>query len=121
MRTVVGTFITIFFSVCVGYVLSRRDLPFKRVLLFMVLITILFTGGLIPTFLVLTATKIYNTFWAFIVPGLVSSWSVLVFKQFFLNIPDEIEESARIDGASEIRMMWAIIVPLSKAVIAALS
>lgn len=121
MRTVVGTFLTIFFSMCVGYVLSRKDLPFKRVLLFMVLITILFTGGLIPTFLVLTATKIYNTFWAFIVPGLVSSWSVLVFKQFFLNIPDDIEESARIDGASEIRLMWVIVVPLSKAVIAALS
>lgn len=121
LRTISGTIITIFFTMCVGYVLSRRKIPFRKPMLLMVLITILFNGGLIPTFMVVNATGMYNTIWAMIIPGLVDSWSVLVFKQFFENIPDSLEESASIDGASEIRIMWTIIVPLSKAVIAALS
>jgi putative aldouronate transport system permease protein len=121
IRTLLGTSLTVFFSMCMGYVLSRKDIPFKRLILFMTLITILFGGGLIPTFLVVNATKIYNTIWALIIPGLVDSWAVLVFRQFFLNTPESIEESARIDGAGEITIMWRIIVPLSKAVIAALT
>jgi putative aldouronate transport system permease protein len=121
IRTVLGTSLTVFFSMCMGYVLSRKDIPFKKALLFMTLVTILFGGGLIPTFLVVNATKIYNTIWALVIPGLVDSWAVLVFRQFFQNTPESIEESARIDGAGEIAIMWAIVVPLSKAVIAALT
>jgi putative aldouronate transport system permease protein len=121
IRTLLGTSLTVFFSMCMGYVLSRKDIPFKRAILFMTLVTILFGGGLIPTFLVVNGTKIYNTIWALIIPGLVDSWAVLVFRQFFLNTPESIEESARIDGAGEITIMWVIVVPLSKAVIAALT
>jgi putative aldouronate transport system permease protein len=106
---------------CLGYVLSRKDIPFKKPLLIMTLITILFGGGLIPTFLVVNATGIYDTIWSLILPGLVDSWSVLIFRQFFMNTPESIEESARIDGAGEITIMWVIVVPLSKAVIAALT
>jgi putative aldouronate transport system permease protein len=106
---------------CLGYVLSRKGLPFKTAILVMTLITILFSGGLIPTFLVVNAVGIYDTLWAMIIPGLVDSWSVLIFRQFFMNTPESIEESARIDGAGEIKIMWVIIVPLSKAVIAALT
>ncbi|MDR0668824.1 MAG: carbohydrate ABC transporter permease [Treponema sp.] len=121
IRTILGTGSTVFFSMCLGYVLSRKDLPFKKILLLMTLITILFNGGLIPTFLVVNATKIYNTIWALIIPGMVDSWSVLIFRQFFMNTPESIEESARIDGSGEIAIMWVIVVPLSKAVIAALT
>jgi putative aldouronate transport system permease protein len=120
-RTFLGTALTIFFSMCLGYVLSRKGLPFKKTILVMTLITILFGGGLIPTFLVINAVGIYDTLWAMIIPGLVDSWSVLIFRQFFMNTPESIEESARIDGAGEITIMWVIIVPLSKAVIAALT
>jgi putative aldouronate transport system permease protein len=121
IRTVAGTSLTVYFSMCLGYVLSRKDIPFKKAVLIMTLITILFGGGLIPSFLVVNATGIYNTVWAFIIPGLVDSWAVLIFRQFFLNTPESIEESARIDGAGEIAIMWVIVVPLSKAVIAALT
>jgi putative aldouronate transport system permease protein len=121
LRTILGTGSTVFFSMCLGYVLSRKDLPFKKILLVMTLITILFGGGLIPTFLAVNATKLYNTLWALVIPGLVDSWSVLIFRQFFTNTPESIEESARIDGAGEITIMWVIVVPLSKAVIAALT
>jgi putative aldouronate transport system permease protein len=120
-RTLLGTSLTVFFSMCMGYVLSRRDIPFKKALLLMTLVTILFGGGLIPTFIVVNGTGIYNTVWALVIPGLVDSWAVLVFRQFFMNTPESIEESARIDGAGEIRIMWVIVVPLSKAVIAALT
>ena len=121
IRTTIGTVLTIFFTMCVGYVVSIQDIPFRKTMMLFVLITILFSGGLIPTFLVVSATGMYNTLWALIIPGLVNSWSVLVFKQFFQNIPSEIKESTRMDGAGEIRLMWVIIVPLSKAVLAALS
>jgi putative aldouronate transport system permease protein len=120
-RTLLGTALTVFFSMCMGYVLSRKDIPFKRALLFMTLVTILFGGGLIPTFIVVNGTGLYNTIWALIIPGLVDSWAVLVFRQFFMNTPESIEESARMDGAGEITVMWVIVVPLSKAVIAALT
>jgi putative aldouronate transport system permease protein len=121
VRTLVGTSLTVYFSMCLGYVLSRKDIPFKKAILFMTLVTILFGGGLIPSFLVVNATGIYNTIWSLIIPGLVDSWAVLIFRQFFLNTPESIEESARIDGAGEIAIMWVIVVPLSKAVIAALT
>jgi len=120
-RTIIGTSLTIYFSMCMGYVLSRRDIPFKTALLVMTLVTILFSGGLIPSFLVVNATGIYDTLWALVIPGLVDSWAVLIFRQFFLNTPESIEESARMDGAGEIVIMWAIVAPLSKAVIAALT
>jgi putative aldouronate transport system permease protein len=120
-RTLAGTALTIFFSMCTGYVLSRKGVPLRSAMLVMTLITILFNGGLIPTFLVINATGIFNTFWAMIIPGLVDSWAVLIFRQFFINTPESIEESARIDGAGEITIMWVIVVPLSKAVIAALT
>jgi putative aldouronate transport system permease protein len=121
IRTVFGTLTNIFFTMSFGYVLSRKDIPFKRIMLFMLIITLLFGGGLIPAYLVVLGTGIYNTILAYIIPGLVGSWSVLVFRQFFMNVPEEIEESARMDGASEIRIMWAILVPMSLPVIAALS
>jgi putative aldouronate transport system permease protein len=120
-RTLLGTSLTIFFSMCLGYVLSRKKLPFKKPLLIMTLITILFGGGLIPTFLVVNSVKILDTIWAMVIPGLVDSWAVLIFRQFFMNTPESIEESARIDGAGEISIMWVIVVPLSLAVIAALT
>jgi putative aldouronate transport system permease protein len=120
-RTLIGTGLTVFFSMCLGYVLSRKGMPFRQFLLMMTLITILFGGGLIPSFLVMNALGLYNSFWVMVIPGMVSGWSALIFKQFFLNTPESIEESARMDGAGEMTIMWRILVPLSKAVIAALT
>jgi putative aldouronate transport system permease protein len=120
-RTVIGTALNVFFSMCLGYVLSRKAMPLRQFLLIMTLVTILFGGGLIPGFLVVNALGLYNSFWSMVIPGMVSGWSALIFRQFFLNTPESIEESARMDGASELTIMWRIIMPLSKAVIAALT
>lgn len=121
LRTVIVTAVCMFFTITMGYVLSRNDLPFHRVILFALMITILFDGGLIPTFMVIMDTGVYNTFWVYLITGLVNSWNVLVFRQFFLGIPGSLIESARLDGATELEIMWRIAIPMSLPVIAALS
>ena len=120
LRTLVGTGLTLSFSMYFGYVLSRRDMPGNKLFMFMILITVLFYGGTIPTYLTVKALGLTNTFWAMIVPGLVDSWGVLVFRQFFMNLPHEIEESAYIDGISEIGLMLRIVAPMSLPVVAAM-
>jgi len=120
-RTSVGTALSVFFSMCLGYALSIKDLPGRRIIVFMVMITVLYSGGLIPTFLAVKDTGLLDTFWAMIIPGLIDTWNALVFKQFFSGLPQDIKESAEVDGCSELRMMFSIVLPMSLPVIAALS
>ena len=120
-RAVSGTALGVFWAMITGFAVSRKDMIGRNVLITLVLVTFLFAGGLIPTYLVVYSTRIYNTFLALIVPGMIGAWNVLVFKQFFENIPDEIEESADMDGATQIRIAFSLFVPMSKPVIAALS
>lgn len=119
-RTVCGTSLEIPCTLITGYIASRRDMPGSKVLMFMVLITTLFSGGLIPTFLVVKDTGLYNSFLAMIIPGLLNSWGMLVFRQFFLNLPHEIEESAEVDGITKLGLMLRIVIPMSAAVLAAM-
>lgn len=121
LRTVIGTACNMTLTIVLGYIVSRKNIPFRNIITTLVLITILFNGGMIPTYLVVQSTGIYNTFAAMIIPGLVDSWSVLVFKQFFENVPLEIEEAAQVDGVNELGMMCRIVIPMSFSVIAALS
>jgi putative aldouronate transport system permease protein len=120
LRTIIGTMLTLTMTVVTGYVLSRRNIPGKRIMLFGLLFTILFGGGLIPTYLVVRDTGLLNKLWALVIPGLVYNWGVLVFRQFFENIPQEIEESALVDGAGEFALMTKIILPMSTAAMAAI-
>jgi putative aldouronate transport system permease protein len=120
-RTVAGTALGVFWSMIMGYGVSRRDMRGRKPLIVFVLVTFLFGGGLIPTYLVIWYTRIYNTFLALVIPGMVGAWNVLVFKQFFEGIPREIEESADIDGATQGKVAFNIVFPMSKPVIAALS
>lgn len=121
LRTTIGTILVMLFTLITGYAASRKDLPGRKIIIIIIMITVLFTGGLIPTFLVVKATGLYDTFFSMIIPGLVYPWGVLVFKQFFENLPNQVEESAYIDGASEFALMTRIIIPMSKPVIAALA
>lgn len=120
LRVVIGTGLTLSFTLIAGFVVSRRDMPGSKTLMFMVMVTILFGGGLIPTFLVIQSLGLYNNFWVMIVPGILDSWGVLVFRQFFLNLPREIEEAAEVDGVPKFKLLISIILPMSTAVIAAL-
>lgn len=121
LRTVVGTATKMICTIILGYLLSKRDLPGIKVLTVMVMITILYGAGLIPNFLLIRDLGLLDSFWVMIIPGLVDSWGVLVFKQNFSAIPNEVIESARIDGCGEARMLVSVVLPMSLATIAALS
>ena len=120
LRTGVGTAVTLVCTLIMGYLLSKEDLPGRRGMLFAVMVTVLYNGGMIPTFLTVKNLGLLDTFWSMILPGMVDTWSVLVFKQFFSGLPKEVIESAEIDGCGELRLLVQIAVPLSTAVMAAL-
>lgn len=120
MRAAIGTALTLTMTMVAAYVVSRKRLPGRRWFLFLILVTVLFSSGLIPTYLVVKDLHLLDTFWALIVPGLVDSWSLLVLKQFFEGIPQEIEESAEVDGVNDWTLMSRIILPMSKPALAAI-
>ncbi|NOU62688.1 ABC transporter permease subunit [Paenibacillus sp. LMG 31461] len=119
--TVVGTLIGLTFISLLAYPLSRKEMPFRKFLAFYVFFTMLFHGGLVPTYLVYTnLLDLKNTIWALIIPGLlVNAFYVILMRTFFAtSIPPSIIESAYIDGAKESRIFISIVVPLSTPVLA---
>jgi putative aldouronate transport system permease protein len=112
--TLGGTPINLALTALMAYPLSRKNLPGRRFLSLMVIFTLLFSGGMIPTYLVVKAVGLLDTLWAMIIPTAIGSFSLLVMKSFFeASLPDEILESARMDGASEWRILFQIVLPLS--------
>ena len=116
--TVVGTMIQLFTTLTMAYPLSRTDMPGRRFFLNMVIFCMLFSGGMIPTFLVVKNLKLLDSYWALILPIAVSPFNLLIIKNFFQELPKELEEAARIDGSSDIGVFVKIILPLSKPTIA---
>lgn len=116
--TITGTVLGVLITALFAYPLSRKSLPARRLINFLVVFTMLFNGGMIPTFLVVKATGLLNSRWALIIPGLISGFNVIIMRNFFSNIPESLEESARIDGASDFTIFFRIILPLSKPVMA---
>lgn len=111
--TVVGTAINLLLSMLMAYPLSKKTLPGRSAFLLLVLFTMLFSGGIIPSYLVVKQTGLLDTIWAMIVPSAVSVFNMLIMKSFFEQLPEELFESARIDGAKEGRVLLQIAVPLS--------
>lgn len=119
--TVIGTVLNVFITTLLAYPLSRPDLPGRRVMTFLVFFTMLFNGGLVPTYLIYTTYfGIKNTFAALLIPTLLMSpWYVMLSKSFFINnIPDAVLESARIDGANDFVIYYKFILPMGKPIIA---
>lgn len=118
--TTVGTTCSVLITMCLAYGLSKRDLPGRQVLTFLVFFTMLFNGGLVPTYINYTTVfHIKESFWGLLIPSLLmNAFNVLLMKSYFMTgVPEEILEAAYIDGASEITTMWKIAVPLSKPII----
>ncbi|MFK7691866.1 carbohydrate ABC transporter permease [Paenibacillus sp. HJGM_3] len=111
--TVVGTLVNLVLTTLMAYPLSRRNLPGRSLFLLLVVFTMLFSGGIIPTYLVVKALGLLDSIWSMILPNAVWSFNVLIMKSFFESLPDELFESARIDGAKEFRILWQIVLPLS--------
>ncbi|MCF0147963.1 MAG: carbohydrate ABC transporter permease [Clostridium sp.] len=117
--TVLGTFIGLAVNIPVGYALSRKDLVGRKLLTWFYMITMFFSGGLIPTFLTVKELGFYDNFWVMVLPFSVSVYNIIVAKSFFQsNLPEELWEAAKIDGCSNIRYFIQIVLPLSKAIIA---
>ncbi|MFM9329758.1 carbohydrate ABC transporter permease [Paenibacillus mesotrionivorans] len=116
--TVVGTIVNLFFTVTMAYPLARRTLMGRNVFLNMVIFTMLFGGGMIPTYLVIRELNMLDSFNALIFPGAISAFNLIIVKNFFQELPPEIEEAARIDGCQELSLLWKIVLPLSMPVIA---
>ena len=115
---VVGTVLSIFFSCLGAYTLSRPKLMFKKLFTLLMVFTIYFSGGMIPKFLVVKGVGLYNTRMAVILPGVISTWNMIVMRTYFRAIPQSLEESARLDGAGDFTILFRIIVPCAKATIA---
>ncbi|WP_134701031.1 carbohydrate ABC transporter permease [Ammoniphilus sp. YIM 78166] len=119
--TVFGTFTGLLISSLLAYPLSRKDLPYRNFFAFLVFFTLLFNGGLVPTYLVYTEIfHIKNTIWALIVPNILTNgFLILLMRTYFMNsIPAELIESAKIDGASEFKIYYLIVLPLSLPILA---
>ena len=119
LYTVTGTVVNTLMVIITAYPLSRRDLWGRGVLTRLFVFTMYFSGGLIPSYLLIRDLHLYNTMWALILPGCISMYNVIIMRSFFSNsLPFEIQEAAMIDGCSNIRMLNTIVIPLSMPVIA---
>lgn len=117
--TVAGTCLSVFVNGLMGYVLSRRQLAGRRFLNMYVLLTMLFNGGMVTWYITCTQyLHLKNSLWALILPGIVGAWNIYLIRNYFAGIPEELWESARLDGASEFRTFGQIYLPLGKPVLA---
>lgn len=116
--TLLGTTINIVLTICAAYPLSRRDFVGRNTLMMLFTFTMFFSGGLIPTYLLVKNLGMINTIWAIVIPGAVSVWNIIIMRTFLQSIPYEIQESAQIDGSSNIHTLIRIVLPLSVPVIA---
>ncbi len=116
--TVLGTASTICLTMLAAYPISKKDLVGRKPLTFMMTLTMWFTGGMIPTFLVVRSVGLYDSLFALFVPILINAFNVIIFRNFFENVPPEMEESALIDGANDFRILISVYIPLSMPVIA---
>lgn len=121
LLTIIGTFIQVAFTTMMAYGLSKPGVPGSRFFFMLVLIAFMFSPGLIPRYLLVKELGLLNTFASLVVPGLIGAWNLIIARNFFQNLPQDLLDAARIDGASDIGVFRHVALPLSKAVIAVIS
>lgn len=119
--TFFGTAINLVVTLICAYPLARRNLPFKRQINTLFMFTMLFGGGLIPTYMLIRDIKLMNTIWAIMLPGAMSVYNMVIARTFIEGIPTDLEEAAKIDGCSDFRFFFSIVLPLSKTIISVLA
>ncbi|MFR8469689.1 carbohydrate ABC transporter permease [Eisenbergiella tayi] len=120
-RTVIGTFLGVLFTTLVAYGISFKDLIGRKAYMTFIIICMYFSGGIIPYYTLLRGLHLIDTFWVYIVPGMLNLFYITIGRTFFEGIPDSLRESAKIDGASELRIFAKIIMPISKPFMATLA
>ena len=118
LRLGIGTPLTLVVTIATAYALSKPYFPNRTLWTGVLVLTMFFSGGLIPSYLLVRSVGIYNTVWALVLPGLISTYNMIIMRNFFMSLPTEIEESAKIDGANDIIILIRIVVPVSGAIIA---
>ncbi|TNJ64951.1 carbohydrate ABC transporter permease [Paenibacillus hemerocallicola] len=116
--TGVGTLLSMLMTVLAAYALSKSHLKGKRTIMFLIVFTMMFNGGLIPTYLVVKQLHLLNTVWALIIPTALTTYNLIIMRNFFTALPESLEESARIDGCNDLGVLFRIVVPLSMPAIA---
>lgn len=119
--TCLGTLINVVLTILTAYPLSRKELPFRNAISIFFAFTMFFSGGMIPTFLLVQKLGMYDTIWAMIIPGAMQVYNMIIMRAYFQSIPGELMEAARIDGANDLQTLWQIVLPLSKASIATIA
>jgi putative aldouronate transport system permease protein len=116
--TIGGTIINLLFTLTMAYSLARTTLVGRRPVMLLIIFSMLFSGGMIPTYLVIRSLGLLDTYWSLILPGAISAFNLIIIKNFFQQLPQGLEESAKIDGANDIGIFLRIVLPLSMPVIA---
>ncbi len=118
IRTVIGTVLQLFFTAMGAYVLSKKFFPHRTFWTFFIVFTMFFSGGLIPNYLLVKNLGLMNTYGAMILPGFISAYNMVIMRNYFQSLPEELEESCLIDGAGRLRIFLQFILPLSKPILA---
>lgn len=121
LRTVIGTVLSLIVCMLMAYGLSKKDLKGVRAVNIMMIITMYFSGGLIPTYLLYRDLSLLQSFWAYVIPVLYNAWNIILLRTFFRNLPSSLEESAKIDGANDMLVFFKIVFPLSLPIMATIS
>ncbi|MEF7439468.1 carbohydrate ABC transporter permease [Paenibacillus lautus] len=112
-RVIVGTILNLLFTSMLAYGLARRSLPGRNGLVLFIFLTMIFQGGLIPNYMLMDTLGLKDTLWVLILPSLISAWNLFILRNFFMGLPEELEESAVIDGATPLLILFKIVIPLS--------
>ena len=120
-RTVVGTILSVICEAMFAYALSKKYYPLRGFLTVMIAITLWFGAGIIPRFLVVRMVGLYNSIWVFVLAPLMGAWGIIIMRTFFSQLPDSLEESAKLDGANDVRILFQIVFPLSTPVLATMA
>lgn len=121
LRTLIGTVIGVFSSAMVAFVLSRRDFQARKWMSVVFAMTMYFSGGLIPVYMLIRNLELIGTFWVYIIPGILSVWNVFVIRSYIDGLPIALQESAKIDGANDWTIFWRVILPLCQPVLATIA
>lgn len=119
--TLIGTAINMLFTTFLAFPLSRKELPGRNVIMFFITFTMFFSGGLIPTYLMVEKLGMVDTLWAMVIPNAISTFNMIIMRTYFqTSIPEELQEAADLDGCSDFRFLWSVVLPLSIPILAVL-
>ncbi|MCM3041315.1 carbohydrate ABC transporter permease [Paenibacillus motobuensis] len=121
LRTLSGTLLSVFFTALLAYGMSKKTLLMRKYYMIYFIVTMFFSGGLIPTYMLIRSLGMLDTLWVFIIPGIISIYNMIVIRTFFSALPDGLEESAKIDGCSNYGIFFRIVIPVSGPVLATIS